>query len=134
MRWMTTQRLQDEFALPKVLAGEIIVEQWQAAVRYRWQSWAWLACCAVPVLARWFGWLPWSHGVHDHSAALWLMVIAGWGWIGVGRWLAEPAIRVAAAARARRLQRAGEAWGPYEPGASETASPRISSSGSGRRP
>ena len=134
MRWVTTQRLQDEFALPKALVREVIAEQWLAAVRYRWQPCAWWGCWMLAALACWFGWLPWSPGVHDHNAALWLMIIATWGWIGIGRWLAEPAILVAAAARSRRLQRAGEAWAPHESGASEPTSSSISSSDSGRRP
>lgn len=116
MRWITTQRLQDEFALPRVLAGEIVAEQWQAAVRHRWQPWAWLVCCALPLLPCWFGWLPWSHGVHRHGAAVGLMVIGSWGWIGIGRWLAGPAMLASAAARARRLRRAGEAWATQEGG------------------
>ncbi len=133
MRWITTQRLQDEFALPRALAREVIVEQWLAAVRYRWPPWIWLACWLLVALACWFGWLPWNPGVHDHSAAVWPMIIAGWGWIGIGRWLAEPAIPVAAAARARWRQRAGEAWAPHECGAGETTSSRVSSSDSGWR-
>ena len=51
MQWITAQRLQREFALPKVLAREIVAEQWQAAVRTRWQPWVWLACWMMPVLA-----------------------------------------------------------------------------------
>ncbi len=124
MRWMTTQRLQDEFALPRALAREIVVEQWQAAVCSRWQPWLWLACWALPVLACWSGWLPWSHGVHGHHMAVWLMIAAGWGWLGIGRWLAGPAIRAAAAARARRMQR-GEAWAPQKDAAGSTTTSSV---------
>jgi hypothetical protein len=125
MRWITPQRLQDEFAMPRVLAGEVVAEQWQAAVRCRWQPWVWMACWVLPVLACWFGWLPWGHGVHRHDAAVWLMVIAGWGWVGIGRWLAGPAILASAAARARWLRRAGKARTPPEGGAGNTTSSTV---------
>jgi hypothetical protein len=124
MRWITTQRLQDEFALPRVLAREIVVEQWQAALRHRWQPWLWLASWALPVLACWSGWLPWNHGAPEHHMALWLMIAAGWGWLGIGRWLAGPAIR-ASAARARRSRHAGEAWAPHEGDAGNPASSTV---------
>jgi hypothetical protein len=122
MRWITTQRLQDEFALPRALAREIVVEQWQAALRSRWQPWLWLACWALLVLACWSGWLPWSRGVHEPSAAVWLTLVASWGWIGIGRWLAGPAMLASAAVRARRLRDTGEAWAPHVDGAGNTPS------------
>jgi hypothetical protein len=125
MGWITAQQLQDEFALPRVLAREVVVEQWQAAVRCRWQPWVWLACWVLPVLARWSGWLPWDHGVHRHGAAVGLMVIASWGWIGIGRWLAGPAMLASAAARARRLRRAGEACAAQEGGAGNTTTSTV---------
>ena len=122
MQWITARRLQREFALPMVLANEIVAEQWQAAVRTRWQTWVWLACWAVPVLACWFGWLPWNHGVHEHNTAVWLLIVAGGGWAGMGHWLAGPAMLTAAAARARRLRRACENVAPPDNAKSPPAS------------
>lgn len=122
MQWITAQRLQREFALPKVLAREIVAEQWQAAVRTRWQPWVWLACWMMPVLAGWFGWLPWNPDVHQYDVAVWLMIGATGGWAGIGHWMAGPAMLTAAAVRARRLQRDGADWAPQANATSTTAS------------
>ena len=126
MEWITTERLQREFALPRVLASEIVAEQLQFALLNRWQPWVWLACWALPVLACWFGWLPWSLGADAFNAGLWLSILASDGWVVIGRWLAGPAILAAAAARAERLQRAGEGWAAHGRAASTTSlSPTV---------
>lgn len=126
MEWITTQRLQREFALPRVLVSEIVAEQLQLALLNRWQPWVWLACWALPVLACWFGWLPWNLGVRDFTAGLWLTIWAGIGWVVIGRWLAGPAILTAAVARADRLQRAGEDWPTHGRAATTTSlSPTV---------
>lgn len=103
MGFVTERQLQREFQLPKALAGEIEVEQTQRVLRSRWQPWAWLLCWLLPAAACWFGWLPGYPGLHAHLAANALLLIACAGWIGIARWLAAPAMLVAASTKARRL-------------------------------
>lgn len=103
MGFVTGRPLQREFQLPKALAGEIEVEQTQRVLRSRWQPWAWLLCWLLPAAACWFGWLPGYPGLHAHLAANALLLIACAGWIGIARWLAAPAMLVAASTKARRL-------------------------------
>lgn len=107
MQRIVVWRLQREYASPEVLIEEAVMEQRQSALRYRWQPWVWAAC--LPVLARWFGWLPRNPGVSEPSAGMSLTVVAASGWSGLARLLAGPAMTMSAAARVRRLQRAGEA-------------------------
>jgi len=103
MRFVTGRQLQREFQLPKVLAGEIEVEQTRQVLRRRWQPWAWLVCWLLPAAACWFGWLPGYPGLHARFAGNVWMIIAGAGWIGIARWLAAPAMLAAANDKAHRL-------------------------------
>ena len=105
MQWITSQRIEREYSLPRALATDIVVAQLQAALRYSWPCWAWLACWTVPLLACWFGWLPWDFGGYEHSARVWLLIVVGCGWVGMARWLAGPAIMAAAASKMRSLHR-----------------------------
>jgi hypothetical protein len=104
MDHVTARRLQDEFKLPAVLAREIDAEQTRQALLHHWQPWAWLLCwLLLPSLAVWVGWLPsYLQLIHDGMLVL-PMAIALVGWICIARWLAGPAMRIAAAAKARRL-------------------------------
>ena len=105
MDYITARRLQHEFKLPAVLAREIDTECTLHALRYRWQPWAWLmSWLLLPALVAWSAWLPsCRHLFHGEMLSVLYMVIVLTGWVSLARWLAGPAMRVAAAAKSRRL-------------------------------
>lgn len=105
MNYINARRLQNEFKLPPVPAREIDSEQTRQALRYRWQLWTWLLCWLVAIsVGVWMDWLPPLHQLwREQPFALMMMVFILMGWIGLGRWLAGPAMLVEAAEKARRL-------------------------------
>jgi hypothetical protein len=94
---MQLEAIMKEFGLPKHLASEIIAEQTQKALRIRWQPWLWVAI-TLPLSA----WL-FFNASGDRQMALWLLTGSIVCWHFMGRYLASPAIREAAKAKAARL-------------------------------
>lgn len=105
MTFITARRLHRDFKLPLPLAAEIASEQIQHVLRCRWQPWAWMLCWLVPAIACWFGWQAWAPSLNGHAVGLTLLIVACAGWFITAQWLAGPAARVAAADKARWLNR-----------------------------
>ncbi len=105
MPYINARHLQDRFQLPPALARDIAGERTRQALLRRWQPWAWLAGWTILLAATIaVGWLPPLHELwHRQPFALLSMIFVLYGWVGLGRWLAGPAMLSEAAAKARRL-------------------------------
>lgn len=95
---VTTEVVAREYRLNEPLAREIVAEETQRALRRSWV--AWLVFLVGLGLA---GYLYFASG-SDKTTALWVLIGSMSAWMLVGRFLAGPAIRRAAKAKAARLQ------------------------------
>ncbi|MBB5016448.1 hypothetical protein [Rehaibacterium terrae] len=94
---VTTEVVAKEYRLNEPLAREIVAEETQRALRRSWVAWlVFLAGLGVS------GYLYFAPGA-DKTTALWVLIGSISAWMLVGRYLAGPAIRKAAQAKAARL-------------------------------
>jgi hypothetical protein len=96
-----TEAIAKDYGLKEPLAREIVLEETRRALRR--SKLAWLILVAGIGLA---GWL-YAQPAVDRGNAIWALIGTFALWMAVGRYLASPAIRQAAAEKAARLQGSG---------------------------
>lgn len=93
-----TEAITKDYGLKEPLAREIVMEETRRALRR--SKVAWLILLTGIGLA---GWL-YAQPAVDRGNAIWTLIGSFALWMAVGRYLAGPAIRKAAAEKAARLQ------------------------------
>ena len=98
MQIIDTGKLAKEFGLSESIAREIVADETQRALRTRWQPWVWLAT-TLPLV----GWYYVSTPPEGRLGPFFVLLGSMVTWLLIARYLAGPAIRVAAKNKADRL-------------------------------
>ena len=96
---LTSGAVASEYKLTEQLARDIVTEETRKALLRSWGAWLLFLC--VIAAAAWV----FASPVVEKTSALWVLIGFMSAWMLVGRYLAGPAIRRAAAEKAARLQR-----------------------------
>jgi hypothetical protein len=96
VRFEGAEAIARSYRLPLPWTREMIAECVRQSLLTRWQAW----CCVAVTAAAWTA--AWQSDWSSFSRFS-LLLAAGVVWLGVGRWLALPAIHAAARAKADRL-------------------------------
>lgn len=90
---MQPEMISEEYGIPAAQAREIIGRETRRALLGRWQAWAWLATTLGLAVALYLA-QP-GNGLYALLIAVGALLV----WYQVGRFLAEPAVHVAARGR-----------------------------------